>query len=186
MTQPSSTIARALVLLIALACSALLGACGGSSSGNAVASGQGNFVVENLDNETVHVFASGSEIGTVGPGLTQDFAVDAGRRTVEFRERGDTFRTSHGVYSFNTASNLRLRYDPGFAFNLRVTNNRGDTVEVFADFVSYGSVGPGRTEEFRIDTGRRDLAFRRTGSSTADFFDTYNFNHTDLVEVTTQ
>lgn len=177
---------RALVLLVAVASSLVLGACGGSSSGNAVGAGQGNFVVENLDNETIHVFASGAEIGTVGPGLTQDFAVDSGLRTIEFRERGDTFRTSHGVYSFNTASNLRLRYDPAFVFNLRVTNQRVDTVEVFADFVSYGSIGPGQTREFRVDTGERQLAFRRTGSSTADFFGTYNFNHTDLVEVTTQ
>ncbi len=186
MNDPSSALSRALVLLIALTSSVLLAACGGSSSGNAVPSGQGNFAVENLDNESVHVFVSGSEIGSVGPGATQDFAVDAGRRTVEFRERGDTFRTSHGVYSFNTASNLRLRYDPGFAFNLRVTNQRLDRVEVFADFVSYGSVGPGETLELRIETGLRDLAFRRTGRSTADFFGTYNFNHTDLVEVTTQ
>ena len=186
MNHPSTALPRALVLLIALTSSALFSACGGSSSGNAVPSGQGNFAVENLDNESVHVFVSGSEIGSVGPGATQDFAVDAGRRTVEFRERGDSFRTSHGVYSFNTASNLRLRYDPGFAFNLRVTNQRLDRVEVFADFVSYGSVGPGETLELRIETGLRDLAFRRTGRSTADFFGTYNFNHTDLVEVTTQ
>lgn len=186
MIDRSAALPRALVLLLALTSSVLLAACGGSSSGNAVPNGQGNFVVDNLDNETVHVFVSGSEIGTVGPGATQDFAVDAGVRTVQFRERGDTFRTSHGVYSFNTASNVRLRYDPGFLFNLRVTNQRVDTVEVFADLVSYGSVRPGETIEFRIETGARDLAFRRTGSSTPDFFGNYNFNHTDLVEVTTQ
>ncbi|MBL4848207.1 MAG: hypothetical protein JKY65_22040 [Planctomycetes bacterium] len=183
MTRPLYT---TLLLAIALGSSVLLGACGGSGSGNAVAPGTGNFVIENLDNETVHVFASGSEIGTVGPGAKQDFSINDGNRTVEFRETGSTFRTSHGAYSFDAASTLELRYDPGFAFNLRVTNQRADTVEVFADLVNYGSVGPGLTVEFRIETGRRELAFRRTGSTTADFFDVYNFNHTDLVDVTTR
>lgn len=173
----------ALIALSGLLCSA----CGGSSSsGNATAPGQGNFVVNNLDVKTVHVFVSGSEIGQVGPGSTQDFRVDPGFRTVEFRERGEVNRFSHGAYTFSTASTLTLRYDPGFAFNLRVINQRSDALEVFGDFDSYGGVGPGQTATFRIAPGRRDLSFRRAGTSVADFIGTYSFNHTDVVEATAQ
>lgn len=182
--QRREVLRRALASFACLVAGALLFAgCGGDSGGPAPA-GQGNFVVQNDLSKTVHVFVSGNEIGDVKPGASQDFFVDSGFRFVEFRERGDAFLTSHGAYTFSTTTTLRLRYDPGFSHNLRVINQSGDTVEVFAGLTSYGFVSPGQSADFRVDTGRRDLAFRRAGSSIASFFGTYNFNHTDVVEAT--
>lgn len=187
-SAPPAYARRAFLGLCSLALSGLVfTACGGSSSsGNPTAPGQGNFVVNNLDIKTVHVYVSGSEIGQVGPGATQDFRVDPGLRTVEFRERGEVNIISHGQYTFSTASTLTLRYDPGFAFNLRVINTRSDALEVFGDFTSYGVVAAGQTVEFRIAPARRDLYFRAASSSVADYIGTYNFNHTDVVEATAQ
>ena len=78
---------------------------------------------------------------------------------------------------------LRLTYDPTITHNLRVRNNSIDTVEVIVGVRSYGDVLPTTSREFFVDTGRRDLFFRRTGQSTGRYFGTFNFNTTTVVDV---
>ena len=89
-----------------------------------------------------------------------------------------------GFYDFTSADQLRLVHDPSVSHNLRVTNNRLDSVEVIVGITEYGKVPPGQSLTFFIDVGRRDLFFRRTGSSTADHYGTFNFNTTTVVEAT--
>ncbi|MGE0710459.1 MAG: hypothetical protein AB7N76_09915 [Planctomycetota bacterium] len=179
----SRSFASALLVLGALLAPATQG-CSGSSGGQVTGSATANLEVENKTLKTLHVYASGGEIGEVVPNGAARFFVSPGLRQIDFRERGDSFLQSQGVYDFGSSgAPLRLVYDPSLAFNLRVTNTRTDSVQVIVGIVDYGKVIPGGTQTFRIDTGRRDLFFLRTGQSTADYFGTFNFNTTTTVEV---
>jgi hypothetical protein len=174
----------AVLASLLVAFGATFSGCGSSSGGQVTGASTSNLTIENATGKSLHVFVSGGEVGEVLPGATARFFIDPGFREVEFRERGDSLRDSQGFYDFTTSDTLRLVHDPSVGFNLRVINQRGDSVEVIVGAREYGKALPLQTQTFKIDTGRRDLFFRRTGTSTADYFGTFNFNTTDVVEVT--
>ena len=157
--------------------------CGKSSNARFANDGPSNFQVENTTSRTLNVYIDGLEVGGVIPGGTAPFYVDPGFREVGFRERGSSLIESQGIYDFTSNGLLRLTYDPTITHNLRVRNNSIDTIEVIVGLRSYGDVQPTLSRDFFIDTGRRDLYFRRTGQSTATYFGTFNFNTTTVVDV---
>ena len=157
--------------------------CGKSDNATFSNGGPTNLQVENTTTKTLNVYIDGLEVGGVFPNATADLYVDPGFREVGFRERGNSLIESQGFYDFTSTSRLRLTYDPTITHNLRVRNNSIDTIEVIVGLRSYGDVQPTLSRDFFIDTGRRDLYFRRTGQSTATYFGTFNFNTTTVVDV---
>lgn len=159
--------------------------CSSSKSGKYAPPGSDfNLQMTNLDNETIHVYVSGGEIGTVGPGASVNFKVKVGTRRVEIREKGDSFRQDLGVYTFDDNTLLKLTHDPGNVNNLRVINNDLNTIHVIVGANEEGTVPPNEERYFDVQTGSREVYIRERGHSTADHIGTFNFTSGAVVEIT--
>ena len=158
--------------------------CNDSDSGHPVGPGQpSNFSVTNRDIDTLHVYVDGGEIGDVRPGATVEFWVDPGSRLVQFRETGQSTRDDQGVFTFSTSTTISLIHDPSTP-NLRVINDAVRTVHVYVDATEVGTVSPFTTAEWNIVPGTHDVYFRETGQARTDYYDTYTFGTSVLIEIT--
>ncbi len=181
--------ARTLLFTAALA---LLGGlvaagCSESKTGKIVTPGSGSTVnlrITNLDQDRIHVFVDGDEIGSVFTNQTIDFAVLSGLRVVSWRETGEVNPTLQGEFVFNTTQVVTLTHNPAIATNFRVVNNDTKTIDVFVDFDDKGSVQPGQTRDWKLVTGIRDVHIRETGSSSANYVGTFNINTSGVTTVT--
>lgn len=180
-TRAVSGLASA-ALLLALAVGAQ--GCSKSSSGSVAGSGDDpNFIVTNHHSERIHLYVDGASIGDVPAGATEDFVIRGGFRRLELRESGSSVREWQGDYSFSS-TDLLFSYDPTVGENLRVTNNGPEAVEVFVDGQYIGSVSVGQTRDWLIDSGRWEVHVREDGDIDFDYLGLYNFNTSELVQLT--
>lgn len=158
--------------------------CSKSSSGGVAGPGDDpNFIVTNRHVKRIHLYVDGSSIGDVAAGATEGFVVRGGFRRLELRESGSNVRKWQGNYSFST-TDLLFSYDPTVGENLRVTNNGPDTVEVFVDGQRIGRVYVGQTRDWLIDSGRWEVHAREEGDLTFEYLGRFNFNTSELVQLT--
>ncbi len=158
--------------------------CAESRSGRVAEPGDTpNFQVTNHHVEHIHLYVDGGSIADVGAGETKQFVIKAGYRTLELREAGSTTREWQGNYDFST-SLLTFSYDPSVTENLSVTNDGPEDVVIYVDGVDLGTVRVNRTRTWLIKSGRRSVHAREDGDLTADYIGDFNFNTSELVQLT--
>ena len=165
-------------------CAALGATAAGCAPRDVSYAGPVNLRVTNLDADRLHVYVDGDSVGDVSPGATAGFSIRSGNRRLELRESGALTREWQGDYDFSTSSIVAFVYDPSVTENLSVQNTGVVDMEVFVDLQYVGTVRVGESQTWLIRSGQREVHAREVGAVALDWIGDYNFNTSELVQLT--